>query len=100
MQRGVIASHERSGTRGLLCARGATTWHIPELRLVQHTLRLLAILDQTGHVALHLLDLAKKTIEIIVDCGQEISQRALNLLHLELDADDAFMELLTDIGSA
>ena len=89
----------RSGVLDLL-VRGATSLHILKLCFIQHALRFLAVLHQTSHVALHLLNLAKKAIEIIVHGCQEISQRALNLLHLEFDSDDALVELLTDVCSA
>ena len=67
---------------------------------MQHAHRLLAILDQTSHVALHLLNFGEEANKIEVDSRQEISQRALDLLHLEFNANNALMELLTDVSCA
>ena len=66
----------------------------------EQALGLFAIFDQACHVSSHLLNLAKKTMEVELHCAEEVSHRGLNLLHLLLNADDTLLELLADIGRA
>lgn len=72
----------------------------PDLGIVEHALGFLAILHKPCHVAFHLLDLSKKSNEVMLYGVQEVGQRDLNLLHLLLDADNTLVELLPDISRA
>jgi len=79
---------------------GTAARNVRLIGLKEHMLSRLAIHDQASHVSLHLLDFGKQSNEITVDGLKEVSKRALNLLHLKFDADDALMELLADVGRA
>ena len=66
----------------------------------EQALGLFAVFDQACHVSSHLLNLAKKTMEVELHGAEEVSHRGLNLLHLLLNTNDTLLELLANVGRA
>ena len=51
---------------------------------------------QLSHVVLHLFDLTNESDEVSRHCGEEVYQRAVDLLHLLLNTNNSLLELLTE----